>query len=208
MNEPQTNNYEFGGFRLCAVKRLLTKGDGEIIPLTPKVFDLLLYLVRNNGRTIEKDELMREIWTDTIVEESNLSQNISILRRVSGEKRGENQFIVTVPGHGYKFVAEVRRIEEEEKDVAKFALAGELSELSAAAGGFNPAELQISDDKLQNDSKSGIWNLESGITENQIRNPQSAIRNPKSKMARRFNRFEHSRARLSRSLSVARERQA
>ncbi|CAN5728498.1 N/A [soil metagenome] len=107
MNEPQTNNYEFGEFRLCSVKRLLTKGDGEIIPLTPKVFELLLYLVRNNGRTLEKDELMRGVWTDTIVEESNLSQNISILRRVLGEKRDEHQFIVTVPGKGYKFVAPV-----------------------------------------------------------------------------------------------------
>ncbi len=107
MNEPQTQNFEFGEFRVDAVKRLLLKGDGAIIPLTPKVFELLLYFVRNNGRMIEKDELMREIWTDTIVEESNLSQNISILRRVLGEKRGENQFIVTVPGRGYKFVAEV-----------------------------------------------------------------------------------------------------
>lgn len=107
MNEPQTQIYEFGEFRVDAVKHLLLKGDDEIIPLTPKVFELLLYLVRNNGRTIEKDELLREIWTDTIVEESNLSQNISILRRVLGEKRGEHQFIVTVPGHGYKFVAEV-----------------------------------------------------------------------------------------------------
>ncbi len=108
MNEPQTNNYEFGELRVDAVKRLLLKGGGEIIPLTPKVFDLLLYLVRNTGRTIEKDELMREIWTDTIVEENNLNQNISILRRILGEKRGEHRFIATIPGHGFKFVASVQ----------------------------------------------------------------------------------------------------
>jgi len=60
---------------------------------------------------IGKDELMREIWTDTIVEENNLSQNISILRRVLGEKRGEHRFIATVPGHGFKFVADVREID-------------------------------------------------------------------------------------------------
>ncbi len=124
MNEPQLDNYEFGEFRLCAVKRLLLKGDGAIVPLTPKVFELLLYLVRNTGRTIEKDELMREIWADTIVEESNLSQNISILRRILGEKRGEHQFIVTVPGRGYKFVANVR----------------EKSEPPAVVGGLNAAE--------------------------------------------------------------------
>jgi len=64
---------------------------------------------------IEKDELMAAIWADTIVEENNLTQNISILRRVLGEKHGENRFIVTVPGHGYKFVAEVRKIDASEK---------------------------------------------------------------------------------------------
>ncbi len=107
MNEPQTHVYEFGNFRLCVAKRLLLKGIDEIVPLMPKAFDTLLYLVRHNGKVIEKDELMREIWADTIVEENNLTQNISILRRVFGEKPGEHRFIVTVPGHGYKFVAEV-----------------------------------------------------------------------------------------------------
>ncbi len=108
MDRPQTLIYEFGNFRLDAAKRLLLNGVGEIVPLMPKAFDTLLYLVRHNGKVIEKDELMREIWSDTIVEENNLTQNISILRRVFGEKPGEHRFIVTVPGHGYKFVAEVR----------------------------------------------------------------------------------------------------
>ncbi len=101
MNESQTQIYEFGDFRIDAAKRLLTKGVDEPLPLTPKVFDTLLYLVRHNGKVIEKDELMREIWTDTIVEENNLSQNISILRRTLGEKPGEGRFIATVPGHGF-----------------------------------------------------------------------------------------------------------
>ncbi|MEP7038366.1 MAG: winged helix-turn-helix domain-containing protein, partial [Acidobacteriota bacterium] len=108
MSEFQDDNYEFGEFRVDASKRLLIKGDDEVMPLTPKVFDLLLYLVRHNGKLIEKDELMSAIWTDTIVEENNLSQNISILRRVLGEKRGEHQYIATIPGHGYKFVAPVK----------------------------------------------------------------------------------------------------
>ncbi|MDQ3130844.1 MAG: winged helix-turn-helix domain-containing protein, partial [Acidobacteriota bacterium] len=107
MNESQPQNYEFGDFRVDPSKRLLITGDGEPVPLTPKVFDLLLYLVRHAGKLIEKDELMTEIWADTIVEENNLSQNISILRRALGEKRGENHFIATVPGRGYKFVASV-----------------------------------------------------------------------------------------------------
>lgn len=110
MNEPQLQVYEFGDFRLCTAKRLLTKGNDEPLPLTPKVFDTLLYLVRHNGRVIEKDEFLREIWTDTIVEENNLSQNISILRRVLGEKPGEGRFIATVPGHGFRFVPEVAEL--------------------------------------------------------------------------------------------------
>ncbi len=110
MNEPQLQIYEFEEFRVDAAKRLLTKGVGEQIPLTPKVFDTLLYLVRHSGKVIEKDELMREIWTDSIVEENNLNQNISILRRVFGEKPGEQRFIVTIAGHGYRFVPEIRQI--------------------------------------------------------------------------------------------------
>jgi len=108
MIESNTHIYEFGDFRLDAAKRLLLKDAREIVPLMPKAFDTLLYLVRHSGKVIEKDELMREIWADTIVEENNLTQNISILRRVFGEKPGEHRFIATVPGHGYKFVADVQ----------------------------------------------------------------------------------------------------
>jgi DNA-binding winged helix-turn-helix (wHTH) protein/TolB-like protein/tetratricopeptide (TPR) repeat protein len=110
MNEAQSQIYEFHQFRLDVSRRLLTKGDDEQISLTPKVFDTLLYLVRQGGKAIGKDELMREIWTDSIVEENNLNQNISILRRVFGEKPGEQRFIVTVAGYGYRFVPEVRQV--------------------------------------------------------------------------------------------------
>src|SRR5258708_13078857 len=112
MNELQSSIYEFGEFRIDASKRLLTKGDGEAIPLTPKLFETLLYLVRHNGKVIEKDELMREIWTDSIVEENNLNQNISILRRLFAEKPGEHRFIVTIAGHGYRFVPDVKVVGE------------------------------------------------------------------------------------------------
>lgn len=107
MTEGSENIFEFEGFRLDPARRRLTKGEGESIPLMPKAFDTLLYLVENSGRVIEKDELLREIWADTIVEENNLTQNISALRRVFGEKPGEHRFIATVPGRGYKFVAAV-----------------------------------------------------------------------------------------------------
>ena len=111
MNDHASQLYEFDEFRLDTSKRLLTKAGGEQVALTPKVFDTLVYLVRHAGKVVEKDELMREIWSDSVVEENNLNQNISILRRIFGEKPGEQRFIVTVPGHGYRFVPEVRLIE-------------------------------------------------------------------------------------------------
>jgi DNA-binding winged helix-turn-helix (wHTH) protein/TolB-like protein/Flp pilus assembly protein TadD len=134
--EFQSPIYEFGEFRLDAAKRLLLRDDGRPVPLTPKVFDTLLYLLRHNGKVIDKDELMREIWTDTIVEENNLNKNISTLRHLLGEKPGEHRFIATVPGKGYKFVAEVKETDDEEKS-------GEGS------GGLNSDKLQISNFQFQ-----------------------------------------------------------
>jgi TolB-like protein/DNA-binding winged helix-turn-helix (wHTH) protein/Tfp pilus assembly protein PilF len=102
--------YEFDNFRIDSGKRLLFNGGGEPISLTPKIFDTLLYLVSHNGTVIEKDELMSAIWPDTIVEENNLNKNISVLRHVLGENPGDHRYILTVPGTGYKFVADVRRV--------------------------------------------------------------------------------------------------
>jgi DNA-binding winged helix-turn-helix (wHTH) protein/tetratricopeptide (TPR) repeat protein len=106
MSTPQPHIFEFGDFRVEAhTRRLLQKG--EAVPLTPKVFDTLLYLVENRGKVVEKDDLMQAVWPDTVVEENNLNQNISTLRRVLGESRGENRFIATIPGKGYRFIATV-----------------------------------------------------------------------------------------------------
>ena len=107
MSAAPANRYKFRGFEVDISRRLLRGQDGAPIPLTSKVFDLLLYLIENPGRTLSKDELMSAIWPDTVVEESNLTQNISILRRALGDVRGENAFIATIPGQGYRFVAEV-----------------------------------------------------------------------------------------------------
>src|SRR5258708_31229745 len=108
MTDPELHIYEFGDFRIEASKSLLLR-TGKPVTLTPKVFDTLLYLVRRRGDLVEKDDLIRAIWPDTVVEENNLNQNISTLRRVLGESRGENRYIVTVPGRGYRFVAEVKK---------------------------------------------------------------------------------------------------
>ncbi len=101
-------SYEFGEFRLDPEKRLFQRRDGAPVPLTPRVFDTLLYFVQHAGRVLDKEVLMEAIWPDSIVEENNLSQNISRLRRVLGEKPGSHLFIVTVPGRGFRFVAPVK----------------------------------------------------------------------------------------------------
>jgi len=89
----------------------MLRRSGALVPLTPRVFDTLLYLVQHSGGVLDKERLMEAIWPDSIVEENNLSQNISFLRRILGENPGSHRYIVTVPGRGYRFVAEVRALE-------------------------------------------------------------------------------------------------
>jgi DNA-binding winged helix-turn-helix (wHTH) protein/tetratricopeptide (TPR) repeat protein len=106
--------YEFGPFRLDPSERTLRRG-GEAVALTPKVFDILLMLVRSGGRALEKEDFMREIWPDSFVEEGNLNRNISTLRRALGDGLGGQRFIETIPKRGYRFVAEVRESGPAEK---------------------------------------------------------------------------------------------
>jgi TolB-like protein/Tfp pilus assembly protein PilF len=115
MESARINAYEFGPFRLLPGERRLLRGS-QAVALTPKVFDTLLALVCHSGRLLGKDELMKMIWQDSFVEEGNLTQNIFILRKVLGESPHDHQYIVTIPGHGYRFVAEVREITREVAD--------------------------------------------------------------------------------------------
>ena len=107
MNEESHTIYEFGPFRLDARKRLLWR-DGEIVMIKPKAFDTLLALVEGNGRVVEKEELINRVWPDTVVEEGNLAFNISSLRKALGDNPRLHQYIVTIPGEGYQFVAGVQ----------------------------------------------------------------------------------------------------
>src|SRR6185295_12455819 len=104
--------YEFGPFRLDRVKRLLWRG-GELVSLSPKAFDTLLALIEKRGELLDKETLMQTLWPDSFVEETNLTVKISQLRRALGELPHEHQYIVTVPGRGYKFVADVRTLKNE-----------------------------------------------------------------------------------------------
>jgi TolB-like protein/DNA-binding winged helix-turn-helix (wHTH) protein/Flp pilus assembly protein TadD len=107
INAPPASVYEFGDFRLDAEKRLFWRSNAEV-PLTPRVFDTLLYLVEHYDTVLDKERLMEAVWPDSIVEENNLTQNISTLRRVFGETPGSRQYIATVPGRGYRFVAKIK----------------------------------------------------------------------------------------------------
>src|SRR5947209_8289521 len=112
MSRQTAQFYEFGPFRLDTGERLLVR-NGRAVALPPKAYETLLVLVENGGRTLTKDELMGAVWPDTFVEEANLAHNISLLRKALGESPGEQHYIQTVPRRGYRFVAEVRRVDEE-----------------------------------------------------------------------------------------------
>ncbi len=101
--------YEFGVFRLKPGEHVLLR-DGRPIPLAPKAFETLLALVRHSGHVVAKDELIRTVWPDTFVEENNLTQYISALRKALGESHDGDAYIETVPRLGYRFVTPVREV--------------------------------------------------------------------------------------------------
>jgi Tol biopolymer transport system component/DNA-binding winged helix-turn-helix (wHTH) protein len=107
MEQPSRVSYEFEDYRLDVGKRVLLRR-GEPIPLTPKAFDTLLVLIRNSERAVGKDELLKEVWPGTSVEEATLTQNVFTLRRALGHAENGELFIKTVPKYGYRFVAAVR----------------------------------------------------------------------------------------------------
>ena len=102
--------FEFGPYRLYRQPPLLLR-DGSVVSLTPKVLETLKVLVENAGRPVSKEVLLRSVWPDTFVEESNLAQNVSVLRKALGGAPGDGAYIETMPKRGYRFVAEVRAVE-------------------------------------------------------------------------------------------------
>src|SRR4051794_15010487 len=113
----QTNDlYEFGDCRLDVAEHLLWRGE-KVIPLTPKVFETLQLFVESGGRLIEKDELMKEIWADSFVEEANLPRNISTLRKALADGENGHHYIETVPKVGYRFVAPITKVPNQGAEV-------------------------------------------------------------------------------------------
>ncbi len=120
---PQPGHYRFGSFTLDARERRLLR-DGVAIPLKPRAFDTLLYLVERAGHLVTKEELIASLWPDAVVEESNLAKNVWLIRRALGGggadgetaagsaagTDGETRFVETVPRTGYRFIAPVERL--------------------------------------------------------------------------------------------------
>lgn len=135
--------YEFGPFRLDVTRRSLQR-EGAVVPLTSKTFDVLLALIESATEVVEKDDLMRRVWPDSIVEEVNLAYHISLLRKALGERRNERNYIVTVPGRGYSFVAPVKMLEMEE-----------LKPVAQAQNGFPASANQETSDENQRADEDG-----------------------------------------------------
>lgn len=109
--------YEFGPFRLDPQKRVLLRGSDPVL-LTPKAIETLIVLVDNRDQVVSKDHLMKTLWPESFVEESNLSQNIFVLRKALGDSAHERRYVLTVPGRGYQFTGAVREITGQEDEEA------------------------------------------------------------------------------------------
>jgi eukaryotic-like serine/threonine-protein kinase len=108
--------YRFGPFRVDPERELLLRDD-ETVSLAPKAFQVLLVLIRSEKRLVTKDELLKAVWPDTFVEEANLSRNVFLLRKALGESPQDRQYVVTVPGRGYRFAEDVEFVPDEEVQI-------------------------------------------------------------------------------------------
>jgi DNA-binding winged helix-turn-helix (wHTH) protein/TolB-like protein len=115
MSYPPKQIFQFGRFKIDVSERRVTR-DGRQVALTAKAFDTLVLLIQNPSETLTRDEILDVVWNETAVEENNLSQQISTLRKLLGDTPGEHRYIVTVPGIGYRFVAPVQLTETRDEE--------------------------------------------------------------------------------------------
>ena len=139
--------YRFGGFELEPERRSLRSTESaQPVALTAKLFDLLVYLIEHRGQLIEKRELLEAVWPNVVVEEANLPQAISMLRRALGEDSREREYIATISGRGYQFVAAVEVVQPEAADGAAAKINGGASAEPDRTGNIaeTPTELESS----------------------------------------------------------------
>jgi DNA-binding winged helix-turn-helix (wHTH) protein len=140
MSEQNQQIYQFDDFRLDVPNRTLLR-HGTPVVLQAKAFDVLVVLIERGGRLVEKDELFSSVWPSQIVEESNLTVQVSALRRALGEGKDNSRYIVTVPGHGYRFTGNLSLYEEEEEVVIERHSISRLAVESENAAGENEDNL-------------------------------------------------------------------
>ncbi len=128
-----TSSYRFGQFVLDPARRTLSRDDSPI-SLTTKAFDVLLFLVQNPNRLVTKEELLQAVWGDAFVEEGNLTQYISLLRKSLGDNSEDSRLIVTISRKGYQFTADVIRVAAAETGIK--------TAVQVAIGGSSPADKQ------------------------------------------------------------------
>ncbi len=107
----QRGGYAFGPFVVDPVKRRLWR-EGRLVPISSKTFDVLVMLLEHRYHLVSKDDLLNHVWPRTVVNENNLARQISSLRRVLGQRPDQHEYVVTIPGHGYQFVASVQELAE------------------------------------------------------------------------------------------------
>src|SRR5580658_10175997 len=131
--------FQFGEFRIDALARTLRR-EGEAVTLNRRAFDVLLYMVQNYGRILTQDELLKNVWPDTYVDENSLAQCISALRRALGEKPGDNSYIISLPVMCYQFVAQVTVVASNSPSTAQDG---------AIAASNAPNQLLLQHDKIR-----------------------------------------------------------
>src|ERR1051325_768313 len=126
MVSPDNHLYEFGEFVLDARSRILLK-DGVTVRLTPKALETLLVLIQHGAQLVEKEQLLKEVWPDTYVEEGSLSRNIHELRKALGDDSSQPSYIETVPKRGYRFLAPLKVSALDAAQIAPASIAGETT---------------------------------------------------------------------------------
>ncbi|MFN0109515.1 MAG: alpha/beta fold hydrolase [Blastocatellia bacterium] len=152
--------YEFGPFRLDPAERMILRGD-QILSMTPKALDTLIVLVENSRHIVTKEELMNRVWPDIYVEETNLAQHISMLRKILGERDSGGQYIETVPKRGYRFVIPVKKIKlfpTETSVATRFSSVDipEREKLNQTSGGVQVKSASIPKTNRRSDIRPGL----------------------------------------------------
>ena len=109
MADEQPRAYRIGPFRVDLMRHCITDAAHAVLPVSSRAYDALLYLVEHRERVVGKDELMKAVWPKAVVEENNLNQAISSLRRAFGDSRESPRYLATIPGRGYRFIGDVQR---------------------------------------------------------------------------------------------------